>query len=163
MLGYGQCSLVIGSEVLSTVFQGNWLAICCRSLDRYDLPPIYILTAQDRKLPRCATLTVQDHGNSTQTLLSRAEKSVPEQNPDRGKSLHMTVLLVDRGKQNQPLPYTICLSTLTASAATSALLMPTWGLRNRNCRFKLLISIVSMSTCKSSRKTKLCTDSTFEA
>jgi hypothetical protein len=27
----------------------------------------------------------------------------------------------------------------------------------------LLISIVSMSTCKSSRKTKLCTDSTFEA
>ena len=33
----------------------------------------------------------------------------------------------------------------TTSAATRALLMPTWCLRKRNWRFKLLVSIVSRS------------------
>lgn len=36
---------------------------------------------------------------------------------------------------------------LTASAATLALLWPTWRLRKRNWRLRLLTSIVSMSTC----------------
>lgn len=36
---------------------------------------------------------------------------------------------------------------LTASAAVSALLLPTCRFRNKNCLFRLLISIVSMSTC----------------
>ena len=35
----------------------------------------------------------------------------------------------------------------TASAATLALLWPTWRLRKRNWRFRLLVSMVSMSIC----------------
>lgn len=35
----------------------------------------------------------------------------------------------------------------TASAATTALLCPTCRLRNKNCRFRLLVSMVSRSIC----------------